>query len=141
MKTGIEIKPIISNGYENIYIYDTWKVSMLSYLDELKKENIKYVEAHLETDEIFYLLSGECILIEALVSDNKVIDYNFIKLDKEQIYNVKKNTYHHHILSEDARVLIVENTNTSNLNSHRIEIDNREMNKKLKDFYEKMLSN
>ena len=39
MKTGIEIKPIISKGYENIYIYDTWKVSMLSYLDELKKEN------------------------------------------------------------------------------------------------------
>ena len=141
MKTGIEIKPIISKGYENIYIYDTWKVSMLSYLDELKKENIKYVEAHLETDEIFYLLSGECILIEALVSDNKVIDYNFIKLDKEQIYNVKKNTYHHHILNEEARVLIIENTDTSNLNSHRIEIDNEELNKKLKDFYEKVLPN
>ena len=141
MKTGIEIKPIISKGYENIYIYDTWKVSMLSYLDELKKENIKYVEAHLETDEIFYLLSGECILIEALVSDNKVIDYNFIKLDKEQIYNVKKNTYHHHILNEEARVLIIENTDTSNLNSHRIEIDNEELNEKLKDFYEKVLPN
>ena len=141
MEKGIIKKPIISNGYENIYIYDTWKVSMLSYLDELKKEEIKYVEAHLETDEIFYLLSGECILIEGIVLDNEVVDFNFISLDKEQIYNVKKGTYHHHILSPDARVLIIENTNTSDLNSHRIEIDNRKMNKKLKDFYEKMLSN
>ena len=114
---------------------------MLSYLDELKKENIKYVEAHLETDEIFYLLSGECILIEGIVLNNTVVDYNFIKLEKEEIYNVKKGTYHHHILSCDARVLIVENTDTSNLNSHRIEIDNEELNKKLKVFYEKMLSN
>ena len=141
MEKGIIKKPIISNGYENIYIYDTWKVSMLSYLDELKKENIKYVEAHLETDEIFYLLSGECILIKGIILNNTVVDYNFIKLEKEEIYNVKKGTYHHHILSCDARVLIVENTDTSNLNSHRIEIDNEELNKKLKVFYEKMLSN
>ena len=104
-------------------------------------ENIKYVEAHLETDEIFYLLSGECILIEGIIENGKVIDYNFIKLDKEEIYNVKKGTYHHHILSSDARVLIVENTDTSNLNSHRIEIENEQLNKKLKEFYEKVLSN
>lgn len=135
---NLEIKNIDIIGYGDLFIYNEWKVSMLSYLDELRLENIKYVEKHTLTDEIFYLIEGCCTLIIANIENDKIIDFELVKLDKNKIYNVKKDAYHHHVLSCDAKVLIIENTNTSNENSIK-HFFNKEEKILLKNTWEKKL--
>jgi len=44
------------------------------------------------------------------------------KMEPEKIYDIKRGVWHSHVLSEDAKVLIVENENTSPLNSPRIRL-------------------
>lgn len=144
MNKLVEIKKLESYGYENIFCYDNWKVSMLSYLPELELTNINYLEKHLETDEIFYLLAGECTLIIGDYHNDKIIDLELITLKKEQIYNVKKGTFHNHVLSPDGKVLIVENKDTDNTNSQRYQLSMREkekLKKRWKEKNEKMLWN
>lgn len=139
----IEIKKVESIGYENLFEFDTWKVSILSYLDELELDKISYVEAHQETDEIFYLVEADCTLILYEVSQFPS-NFELIHLSKDQIYNVKKGTFHHHVLSCDAKVLIVENRNTNSLNSIRYELSIEEkeiLKKNWKEFYENLLYN
>jgi len=44
-------------------------------------------------------------------------------MERGKIYNVKKGVYHTHTLSKDAKVLIVENDDTSDDNSPKFMID------------------
>ena len=49
-----------------------------------------------------------------------------IKLNPFTIYNVKCGVWHTHTLSKDASVLIVENQNTSDINSSRSYLKEKE---------------
>ena len=97
------------------YSYQEWRVAMLNYIDHLEIEEINYVECHNKTDEVFVLLEGTCHLI--VFKDNK---FSFTKLEKNKIYNVPLGIYHNHVLSNDAKVLIIEQEDTNDDNSSRI---------------------
>lgn len=114
----IEVIAYNEPGYQKLLSYKSWKVAMLNYTDELCIENIAYFEAHDETDEVFVLLEGNMILYYLI--DDRV---HLLPLEKNKIYNVKKGIYHTHVLSQDAKVLIVEEDNTSYDNSKRIYVD------------------
>lgn len=88
----------------------------MNYTSDLTPEKINRMQKHAETDEVFVLLTGRCILFlgegEETVTTVHAVDMEFFKL-----YNVKKNAWHSHTFSEDARVLIVENRDTVDANS------------------------
>lgn len=74
------------------------------------------MQKHLETDEVFVLISGSCNLYSAGTGDlpGEIIK---VPMEMHKGYNVKKGVWHTHTLSEDAAVLIVENQDTSDDNS------------------------
>lgn len=113
----LDIKEYKKEGYKPLVDFESWRVAILNYIDELEPENIKFMEKHLETDEVFILLKGACILF---FLDQRKNDILHINMKPGIVYNVKKGSYHTHVLSKEASLIIVENQNTSNQNSEKI---------------------
>jgi hypothetical protein len=113
-------------GYSKLFHYQSWRVAILNYIEELEVDQIKYVEAHLETDEAFVLLHGSCKLIFAEVENQVIIGFHLLDLEPHKIYKIPCGVYHTHTLSVDAKVLIIEEENTDFVNSPRIYLSEKE---------------
>ncbi len=118
----IEIKEYIEEGYSPVIDYDKWRVAILNEIDELYVGNLTKMQKHMESDEVFVLLRGKCTLF---VGDGDEEIGNISKYDLEpyKCYNVKKGTWHTHTLTEEGKVLIVENRNTCDDNSPEKELN------------------
>lgn len=115
-ETLLEVREHNDAGYRPVVDYGAWRVAILNYGDDLLAENLLSMQRHNETDEVFVLLAGRCILFVGEGEDTvtKVLAENMKPL---KVYNVKKAVWHTHTLSRDAKVLIVENRDTTFGNS------------------------
>lgn len=112
----LEVRDYTKEGYSPVVDYAEWRVAVLNYSKDLLPGNITAMQRHNETDEVFVLLRGCCILFIG-EGDKKVMDIFAENMQPFKIYNVKKSVWHTHTLSRDAKVLIVENRNTTFDNS------------------------
>lgn len=112
----LEVCDYTKEGYSPVVDYAEWRVAVLNYSDDLLPGNIKTMQRHNETDEVFVLLNGHCILFIG-DGEEKVTDIFAEDMQPFKIYNVKKSAWHTHTLCMDAKVLIVENRNTTFDNS------------------------
>jgi len=153
-ETLLEIKTYNKEGYRPVIDYDSWRVAILNYCDELLPENITKLQRHDETDEVFVLLKGKCILFlnitklqrhdetdEVFVllkgkcilflgeGEEEISEIYTQSMEPFKLYNVKKSVWHSHTLSEDAMVLIVENKDTTDANSPEIELSKSQRKK------------
>jgi len=111
-------------GYAPVVDFQTWRVAMLNYIDELEADRIDNFQCHNETDEVFILLSGKCILFCAeLDKQGDIAEVVSWDMQVNKTYNIKRGIYHTHTLSKDAKVLIVENSDTDDSNSPKIMVD------------------
>ena len=116
----IQIHDVQEVGYHPVVDYEAWRVAVLNYIDELLPEHIDNVQQHSETDEVFVLLSGQCILFTADVQGETVSSICACPMESGKIYNVPKGVYHTHTLTPGTQVLIVENVDTTLENSPQI---------------------
>ena len=109
---GVEIFDFVGKDYKKAMSFENWRVAYLNYGDEFNL-TLPRLERHMETDEVFVLLTGSATLIigEEL---HKVIMKPF------KIYNVPKAVWHHIQVDVDTRVLIIENEDTSKANTEYI---------------------
>ncbi|MFX0206576.1 MAG: hypothetical protein ACFFDT_11375 [Candidatus Hodarchaeota archaeon] len=131
-KNLLEEKEYFEEGYKPIIDYETWRVAILNYIDELLPENINFMSKHGETDEVFVLLKGKCILLLGEGKKGEITKIYAQNMEPLKIYNVKKGVWHNHTLSKDAMVLIVENQDTGEWNSPIIELSKNQQNKIVK---------
>lgn len=125
---GIEIIQFPEEGYHPLMHYKEWRVAVLKFCPDLLLENIKTMQKHLETDEVFVLLKGSCTLF--LAGDGEQIGTpEKVELKPGRIYNVKKGFWHNHIMSEEGEVLIIENEDTSDENSPIKQLDKEQVRK------------
>lgn len=109
----LEVKEYLGEGYKPVVDYGMWRVAILNYHPELEPDALDTMQRHDETDEVFVLLSGHCILF--IGEEDGTI--HAVDLQPQKAYNVKKGVWHTHTLSQDATVLIVENRDTTEDNS------------------------
>lgn len=127
----IEIAKFPDFGYMPIIDFESWRVAVLKFCDDLIPANIVSLQKHMLTDEVFVLINGTCNLYSAGTAEIPgVIEKT--PMEKHKGYNVKKGVWHTHTLSEDAEVLIVENQNTGDHNSPIYPLTD-EMRKKIID--------
>jgi hypothetical protein len=107
----IEIREHNQPDYKPLIDYQSWRVALMNYTADLLPEKINRMQKHTETDEVFVLLTGRCILFIG-EGDEHVTNVHAVDMELHKLYNVKKNVWHSHTFSEDARVLIVENRDT-----------------------------
>lgn len=124
----ISISDFTGEGYQPLVDFESWRVAVLRYIEELQPEKIDNVECHLETDEVFILAEGRCILFYADVQDEQINKLHAINMVPKKLYTVKKGVYHTHTLSRDAHVIIVENQDTGAANSRRISLSQTHVN-------------
>lgn len=95
-------------GWKVLKEFGGWKIGYLRYHKRFSK--LSEMERHLETDEVFVLLAGEA----TLYTENEST-----VMKKSVLYNIPKGEWHHIVVSKDATVLVVENSNTSKVNTEK----------------------
>lgn len=109
-------------GYKPLIQFESWRVAVLNDdPSKYRRENTVDLERHLETDEVFILLSGQCSLYIGGAGD-KPENIELLPLESRVFYNVKKGVWHNLIGSPDMTLVIVENADTSVYNSEHIPI-------------------
>ena len=121
MKKMLEVLEYDGIGYQPMLSCRGFRVAVLNYHPELLIENMTNFQKHDETDEVFVLLRGSCMLF--LAENETLENIQGVELEPHKIYNVKAGSYHTHTLSEDAMVLIVEADDTCDDNSPKVMID------------------
>ena len=115
-ETLLEIRDYDGAGFKPLIFFDSWRVAILRYLDELQPDRIDSMERHTETDEVFVLLRGRGTLLLG-GSGTKCEGVLSQPMEIGRIYNVKRFAWHTVLLSSDASVLLVENNDTDQHNS------------------------
>jgi len=113
----IEIREYTGTGYAPLVDYGAWRVAILRFIDELLPEKITSVQRHDETDEVFILLEGKCILFLGEPGQDGLTAIHAVDMQPLKLYNVKRGSWHTHTLDKAAVVLIVENCDTVDANS------------------------
>lgn len=108
---GLDIIDYTGAGYKSAMAFGAWRVAFLKHSESFDK--IMKLERHMETDEVFMLLEGEATLIIGL-------EKNIVPMEKHKIFNVRKGVWHNIKVSEDAKVFIVENDDTTRDNTEYI---------------------
>jgi hypothetical protein len=116
-ETLLEVRDHNEEGYRPVIDFATWRVAILNYADTLLPEKIASMQRHNETDEVFVLLRGRCILFLGRGGDSTVKQVFAEDMQRFKVYNVKRGAWHTHTLSTDGMVLIVENRDTTYDNS------------------------
>ncbi len=118
----IQIREYQEEGYRPLIYFAGWRVAVLNYLDEIHPARIADMERHLETDEAFILLRGKCVLILG-GNGRQAAGLSPCEMVNEKVYNVRAGVWHTVLLSPDASVLIVENSDTGDGNSEKCNLD------------------
>lgn len=124
----VKVSDFTGNGYQPLVDFKSWRVAVLRYIDELLPDQINKIECHTETDEVFILVEGRCILFIGEIAGGKIQKIHAVDMVPKKLYNVKKGVYHSHTLSKDAHVIIVENQDTGPKNSHSLPLEPSHIN-------------
>ena len=114
----IEIKenPKNGNGFDTLHTFEDWKVAFIT--SGAQYGELKMLKRHTKTDEVFVLVKGEATLYTADGDE----PLQTTGLEKEKLYVVGKNTWHHLKVSQDALIVVVENSDTTKENTESKEI-------------------
>ena len=107
---GIEVSEHSGAGYLPLVKFGSWRVAIANYAAHFDRATYRYFERHLLTDEVFVLLEGEAELVAGRGAEP-------LRLETGKLYNVRQGVWHALLLSENAKVLIVEERETSRENT------------------------
>ncbi len=112
----LEVRDYEGPGYKPLIDFQSWRAALMNYTADLTPDKINRMQKHTETDEVFVLLAGRCILFLG-EGDDTVTHVHAVDMEPHRLYNIKRGAWHSHTFSEDAKVLIVENRDTEDGNS------------------------
>ena len=104
------------NGYKSLVFFENWRVALMNDGPKTTLEGLTYFQKHDETDEVFVLLEGRCVLLMAGFGENPG-EISAVDMEPGSMYNVKKGAWHTHYFAPNTKVVIVENADTVPENS------------------------
>lgn len=117
----LEIYESQNPGFVPVVDSGQWRAAFLNFEPDLLPKNLKELQRHNESDEVFVLLSGRCILF--IGGEESSVSHIYAQeLEPYKMYKVRRRVWHTQALSPGTKLLIVENRNTSPLNSPRTKI-------------------
>lgn len=106
----LEVGRSFEQAYQPVLYFDGWKVAMLRHFEIVDPFALHRVERHRNTDEIFVLVEGEAELI--LCSGDTPETAYVLPLERAVAYNVRVNTWHHIVMSQNAHIVLFERGET-----------------------------
>lgn len=107
---GLKILSYDNEGYDATFTFDKWIVAFINYAERFDPKGLTYLERHNESDEVFILTQGSATMLIGETGER-------VEMEKNKIYAVEKGQWHGIVVSKDAKVIVVENSNTSKENS------------------------
>lgn len=106
------ITRVTGDGYSPIKDYNGWRLAALLPASTNQIDTFSIFGMHNTTDEVFVILQGEAHLITA---GNKEIPGEILvqKMEQKNLYTVEEKEWHIVILDQDAVLLIIENSDTT----------------------------
>jgi mannose-6-phosphate isomerase-like protein (cupin superfamily) len=95
-------------GYNPLLLTPNWQAAILNWDPSCERENLREIERHNHTDEVFVLLRGRAVLFAR--RENEALQA--YELKPGVIYNVPKRVWHGLVADKEASFLIVEDLNT-----------------------------
>lgn len=116
------VREYTGEGYLPMIDYGGWRIAILRYAEKQTPHNLRRMQRHNLTDQVFVLLSGRCILFIG-EGEEKVNAIYAQEMQPLKLYNVKQSCWHTQTLNPDATVLVVESRETTAKNSPEIDLD------------------
>jgi ureidoglycolate hydrolase len=113
----ISVKASEAEGMNRVVESGEWVIGIKNYKLANDQTHFDYVEKHLLTDEAFVLLKGQCTLLIDVSAQNNHADIQPLAMEQEKVYCVHQGVWHNMIMSKDAKLILIENLNTSSVNS------------------------
>ena len=126
---GLDILEHCGTEYRRLVNNAKWTRASLNWAPRFDESNVCELERHNLTDETFVLLHGKAVL---LVGENA----DRVEMEPLKYYNVRAGIWHHIVVSEDARVLVAENANTSKDNTEYLSLATGNVFRKYPEFEE-----
>lgn len=101
------------SDFASVFETNGWKIGLLRFSERFSK--LCMYERHMKTSEIFVLLEGSAVLYERN-SDGSVL---ITEMKSCTVYEIEQGKWHHITVSEDATVLVAENSDTSKENTEK----------------------
>jgi ureidoglycolate hydrolase len=112
----LQIRQYEGDGYKPLIDFKSWRVAILRWAPFLRVDRLDSMERHTQTDEVFVLLHGQAWLV--LGGNAPRVDGIFpYRLEAGNLYNVRQNAWHTVVMSQDASILIIEESNTGEANT------------------------
>jgi mannose-6-phosphate isomerase-like protein (cupin superfamily) len=113
---GLEIFTHAEPGFKPMVNFGEWRTAISNGSPVYERKEISSFSRHHETDEVFILIKGSCLLLTA---GNGAAPDKVTKtwMESGKMYNVTKGTWHGSIQLPDTTVMIVENRDTGHHNS------------------------
>lgn len=126
---GLDILEHDGTEYRRLVNNARWTLASLNWAPRFDEKNLIEMERHNLTDEVFVLLKGKATL---LVGEQACR----VEMVPLKYYNIRAGIWHHIIVSEDARVLVAENADTSKDNTEYLSLETGEIYRKYPEFEE-----
>ena len=114
--TVLEIHSSTQQGFKPLVNYGDWRVALSNGGTAYERKEISSLSRHRETDEVFVLLKGSCLLLTG-GNDAEPGELTKTWMEPGRLYNVTRGTWHRNIQLPGAQLLIIENRDTGPHNS------------------------
>jgi ureidoglycolate hydrolase len=112
----LAIRQYDGEGYRPLIDFKSWRVAMLRWAPYMTVDRLDSMERHTQTDEVFVLLQGSASLVLG-GNGSRVDGLSVYEMEGGKLYNVRQNAWHAVWMSQDALILIIEESNTGDGNS------------------------
>ncbi len=123
----LSVKSSEAEGMNRVIESGDWMIGIKNYKPANDLKHFDYVEKHLLTDEAFVLLKGKCTLLVDISPENDHTIIEPVGMEEGKVYSVHKGVWHNMIMSRDAKLILVENLNTSSDNSEMYTLSKMEI--------------
>ena len=113
---NLDIFAYTEPGIATAYLNEKWTVCIKNFRPKNSIENIARLEIHHETDQQYLLLCGNCSLAVAEPKDG-ILDVQVVRMEMGKVYNIRRGTWFNTICEPGAKMLYIQDANTTMENS------------------------
>lgn len=124
----IQVLEFSGEGMNRVYENEKWMVGIKNWKPANDITGIDCVERHNQTDELFVLLSGTCVLVYANEKDGE-LEFDAVKMEPFKVYNIPRSLWHNTVTTRDVKLILIEDSSTGMSNSDVLSLTKEQIEK------------
>jgi mannose-6-phosphate isomerase-like protein (cupin superfamily) len=103
-------------GLVRVFENEKWTVGIKNWKPANDIANTASLERHNQTDELFVLLAGSCVLLFANEVNGK-LEIEAEKMEPGRVYDIPPTLWHNTVTRKDTKLILIEDSSTGSKNS------------------------